>query len=55
VQEINSLSTKTISSSFSRNISDDMKEAAREVGKFSTILQNATNIDTGKLDLSKLN
>jgi hypothetical protein len=29
--------------------------AAQEVGKFSTILREAINIDTGKLDLSKLN
>lgn len=55
VSELNSLSTKKIATSFTQDISQDVKEAAREVGKFSTILKEATNIDTGKLDLSKLN
>ena len=55
VNELNSLSTKKIATSFNQDIGQDVKEAAREVGKFSTILREATNIDTGKLDLSKLN
>ena len=55
VQELNQLSTKTLSTSLTKNISEDMREASREVGKFSSILKDAMNADTGKLDLSKLN
>ena len=55
VKELDSLSTKKISTSFTQGISQEVKDAATEVGKFSTILKQATNIDTGRLDLSKLN
>lgn len=44
-----------ISSSFSKDIGKEVQEASREIGKFSSILKGAVNVDTGKLDLSELN
>ena len=55
IQDINSLSTKTLKSSLVRDISEDTKQAAHEVTKFSALLERAVNVDTGKLDLTKLN
>ena len=55
VSELDKLSTKTLKTSLTKDIGDDMKNAAREVNKFSSLLKDATNVNTGKLDLSKLN
>ena len=47
VQELKQLSTKTLSTSLTKNISEDMREASREVGKFSSILKDAMNALAG--------
>jgi hypothetical protein len=49
------LSTMTLKDSMVRGISEDAKNAAKDVTKFANILSEAVNVDTGKLDLSKLN
>ena len=55
ISQINDLSSKTLKSSVVRNIGEDTKQAAQDVARFSSLLQNAVNINTGKLDLSKFN
>ena len=54
-RELDLLSTKKIASSFTQDINKDIKEAAYNVGQFSSILKSAVNVDTGKLDLAKFN
>ena len=54
-QQLSSLSTRQIQTSMLRDVSADAKQAAYDVGKFTSMLHGAINTNTGKLDLSKLN
>lgn len=53
--ELTNLTNKQTISGETGNLSKGYKEATVEASKFVGILKSAVNIDTGKLDLSKLN
>lgn len=55
IQEIGKLSTDNLRNGLTGNLSTEMKTASVEVQKFATMLRDAVNVNTGKLDLTKLN
>lgn len=54
VNELNQLAIKSQKIALNGGLSDQFRQAAKEVTNFTALLQNAVNINTGKLDLSKL-
>lgn len=55
IQEIGKLSTDNLRNGLTHDLTDDIRNASNEVQKFSVMLRDAVNVDTGKLDLTKLN
>lgn len=54
-QELTQLTNTKLRDDIIRNLNNELGEAATNVRKFQALLQSAVNVDTGRLDVTKLN